>query len=98
MCTLLTKSNDVEYNIAMGAVPKGSPITSCRTPQMRLLAMQEVAERLGVSLQRVYEMGRLGLLPLVRLGRQIRIEEGQLTSWVEGGGKGLPAGWKRTPE
>jgi putative molybdopterin biosynthesis protein len=57
----------------------------------------EVADRLGVSLQRAYEMGRCGLLPIVRLGRQIRVEEARLMSWIESGGRALPGGWKRYP-
>lgn len=59
--------------------------------------MREVAERLGVSLQRAYEMGRCGLLPVVRLGRQMRVEEGRLISWINSGGRALPGGWKRNP-
>jgi excisionase family DNA binding protein len=62
-----------------------------------MLTVQEVAERLGVSLQRAYEMGRCGLLPIVRMGRQIRVEEARLMSWIESGGRGLPGGWKRYP-
>jgi excisionase family DNA binding protein len=62
-----------------------------------MLTMHEVADRLGVSLQRAYEMGRTGLLPIVRMGRQIRVEEGRLTSWIESGGRALPGGWKRYP-
>ncbi len=45
--------------------------------------MKEVMLRLGISLQRTYEMGRLGLLPVVRPGRQLRVEEGRLTSLLE---------------
>ena len=62
----------------MGAFSKSSPTVPYRAPQLRLLTMKEVAQRLGISLQRTYEMGRLGLLPVVRLGRQLRIEEGRL--------------------
>ena len=57
--------------------------------------MQHVAERLGVSLQRAYELGRAGILPVVRLGRQMRVEEGQLRAWIESGGRALPGGWRR---
>ena len=60
--------------------------------------MKEVALRLGISIQRAYEMGRLGLLPVVRLGRQLRVEEGRLASWVENGVRGLPGGWKRNSD
>jgi excisionase family DNA binding protein len=70
---------------------------SAAPSRIQMLTMQEVAERLGVSLQRAYEMGRTGLLPIVRMGRQIRVEEGRLTSWIESGGRALPGGWKRYP-
>lgn len=48
-----------------------------------------------VSLQRVYEMGRCGILPMVRLGRQIRVDEGRLAAWIRDAGRGLPGGWRR---
>jgi excisionase family DNA binding protein len=82
----------------MGASPKILSVVSNQLPHLRLLNMQEVAERLGVSLQRAYEMGRSGLLPVVRLGRQMRVEEGRLIAWVEGGGRALPGGWRRRPD
>jgi excisionase family DNA binding protein len=70
---------------------------SAAPSRIQMLTMHEVADRLGVSLQRAYEMGRTGLLPIVRMGRQIRVEEGRLTSWIESGGRALPGGWKRYP-
>ena len=70
---------------------------SAAPPRIQMLTMQEVADRLGVSLQRAYEMGRCGLLPIVRMGRQIRVEEARLMSWIESGGRALPGGWKRYP-
>lgn len=82
----------------MGASPKVQPVVSNQLQHLRLLNMQEVAERLGVSLQRAYEMGRSGLLPVVRLGRQMRVEEGRLIAWVDGGGRALPGGWRRRPD
>ena len=94
----MTEIYESEYNTAMGVVPKSSPTIQCPAPQLRLLTMKDVAQRLGISLQRTYEMGRLGLLPVVRLGRQIRVEEGRLASWVDGGGRGLPGGWKRNSD
>ena len=98
MRRLLTESSESEYNTAMGIVPKSSPTIQYLAPQLRLLTMKDVAQRLGISLQRTYEMGRLGLLPVVRLGRQIRVEEGRLASWIESGGRGLPGGWKRNSD
>ncbi len=64
--------------------------------RIQMLTMQEVADRLGVSLQRAYEMGRCGLLRSP-MGRQIRVEETRLMSWIESGGRALPGGWKRYP-
>jgi len=98
MPRLLTESNESEYNTAMGVVPKSSLTIHCQPQQLRLLTMKDVAQRLGISLQRTYEMGRLGLLPVVRLGRQLRVEEGRLTTWIQNGGRGLPGGWKRNSD
>ena len=67
------------------------PITN-QNGQMHicLLHMDEVAQRLGVSLQRAYELGRQGLLPIVRMGRQMRVEEHRLSEWIAAGGASLP--------
>jgi excisionase family DNA binding protein len=70
---------------------------SAAPARIQMLTMHEVADRLGVSLQRAYEMGRAGLLPIVRMGRQIRVEETRLMSWIESGGRALPGGWERYP-
>jgi excisionase family DNA binding protein len=57
--------------------------------------MPEVARILDISEQRVYELCRRGILPHVRIGRQIRIDKKVLEKWIEGGGQALPGGWKR---
>lgn len=92
------KISGLHYNTSMGASPKFLSLPLNQPSRLRLLNMQEVAERLGVSLQRAYEMGRTGLLPIVRLGRQMRVEEGRLVTWVEGGGRALPGGWRKRPD
>lgn len=56
----------------------------------RLLKMVEVAQILDVSEDRAYDLARRGLLPIVRLGRQVRVDEAKLTSWINAGGAGLP--------
>lgn len=53
---------------------------------MRLLTAKETAEILKVALPRVYELARAGLIPCVRMGRQIRFDEGALREWVDRGG------------
>ena len=62
---------------------------------MRLLTVQEVSEILRVPRSRAYELARQGLIPSVRLGRQVRIEESALHEWIGAGGRGLPGGWRR---
>jgi len=61
----------------------------------KLLKAQDVAQVLDVTESRVYDLVRQGLLPAVRLGRQIRFDPATLESWVVQGGKQLSGGWKR---
>ncbi len=56
---------------------------------MRLLTMTQVAKILQVSPSRVYELARQRLLPVVRLGRQIRVDEDELREWIKAGGQSL---------
>ena len=54
---------------------------------MRLIQAKRASEVLSVSLARLYELARLGIIPVVRLGpRQIRFDEEALTEWVRQGG------------
>ena len=62
--------------------------------QRRLISAVQAAPILGVTTNRVYELVRLNLLPCVRLGRQVRIDEAALFEWIARGGQGLAAGWK----
>lgn len=60
-----------------------------------LLTVLQVAELLQVNVTRVYEVCRLGLLPHVRIGRQVRISEDELKDWIQNGGTSLPGGWRK---
>ncbi len=54
---------------------------------MRLIQARRASEVLSVSLARLYELARLGVIPVVRLGpRQIRFDEEALTEWAKQGG------------
>ncbi len=54
---------------------------------MRLIQAKRASEVLSVSLARLYELARLGVIPVVRLGpRQIRFDEDALAQWVRNGG------------
>jgi len=62
---------------------------------MKLLTIKESSQILRISVQRGYELARTGILPVVRLGRQLRVSEEQLREFIENGGKPLPGGWRR---
>lgn len=65
---------------------------------IQIISASEVAEILGVSAIRVYEMARAGLLPagvVVRLGRQVRFNADALDRWIESGGRSWESGWRR---
>jgi excisionase family DNA binding protein len=54
-----------------------------RTEEDRLLAMPEVAERLGITLHHAREMGRRGELPVILVGeRRVRIRATALEEWI----------------
>jgi excisionase family DNA binding protein len=61
----------------------------------RLLTAGQAAERLDVTLARLYELARTGTLPAVRIGRQIRFSPETLAQWIDDGGQALAGGWKR---
>ncbi len=54
---------------------------------MKFLTVNQIAEQVQLSTARVYEAIRLGLLPAVRIGRQVRIEEQAFRDWVNQGGQ-----------
>jgi len=54
---------------------------------MSLIQAKRASEVLSVSLARLYELARLDVIPVVRLGpRQIRFDEDALAQWVRQGG------------
>lgn len=65
---------------------------------MKLLTTREVDALLGVRRGRTEELIRQGLLPAVRLGRQVRVEETSLRAWITAGGQAWPGGWRRAPQ
>jgi excisionase family DNA binding protein len=53
---------------------------------MQLLTADQIAKKLQVPKTRVYEMARLGLVPCVHMGRQIRFDLRTIEQWVSQGG------------
>lgn len=48
-----------------------------------LLRAEEVARVLGIGRSKVFEMLRAGELPVIRLGRSVRIPRRALAEWIE---------------
>ena len=64
---------------------------------MELLTITEVARVLRVRVPRAYQLARDGVLPTVRIGRQIRVEANALRNWVAQGGQPLDGCGESTP-
>jgi excisionase family DNA binding protein len=64
----------------------------------RLLKIYQAAEIMDVPVERAYALARDGILPVVHLGRQIRIAPEQFEEWIKNGGQALPGGWKYDKE
>jgi len=62
----------------------------------RLYRVPEVARILDTTEQRIYEMAREGVLPVVKLGRQVRVDRIALEKFIENGGQAYPGGWKKS--
>jgi excisionase family DNA binding protein len=60
-----------------------------------LLTIEQAAETLSVSYARAAQLAREGTLPVVRLGRQYRIDPDRLAEFIAAGGRALPGGWRR---
>ena len=59
-------------------------------PESELITIAEVAQLLGISRGRAYELVRARVLPAVHLGRQIRVARRQLQRFIDEGGRSLP--------
>jgi excisionase family DNA binding protein len=60
--------------------------------QMKLMSIETLAGVLGVPRSRAYELLRRNVIPVVRIGRQVRVAEDALRAWITSGGRGLEPG------
>ncbi|MBK7928949.1 MAG: helix-turn-helix domain-containing protein [Bryobacterales bacterium] len=65
------------------------PSENCPAPSEGLMTAVQVAKRLGVSRQRVYELIRRGSIEAVKIGRQRRVRSATLDEFIRRGGRGL---------
>jgi excisionase family DNA binding protein len=61
----------------------GSSRESTRHDRSQLLTLPQVAERLTIPETYAYELARRGTLPVVRLGKYVRVSLAELETWVE---------------
>lgn len=61
----------------------------------KLIEMREAADVLGVSLEQAYSLARSGILPVVRLGRLVRVDPDRLSEWIARGGASFSGGWRK---
>lgn len=62
------------------------------------LTLKQAADLLQVTYGRAADMARKGLLPVIRLGRQVRVCPEELEGFIKKGGRALPGGWRRLPQ
>ena len=60
-----------------------------------LITLRKTARILGVRESRAAELARQGILPVVRLGRQVRVDPHRLATFIQAGGQPLSGGWRR---
>lgn len=65
---------------------------------MRMLTVDEVAAMLRLPRGAVYRLASEHRIPVVRIGKRVRIPADSLQAWIEAGGAPLPGGWRREPD
>jgi excisionase family DNA binding protein len=61
-----------------------------QAPRPSLLTADEVAEILRVTPARLYGLARCGVLPSIRIGRQVRFAPAAIEQFIARGGYSLP--------
>lgn len=63
--------------------------------QHSLITAPTAARLLGVTVQRLYELSREGVVPSVRLGRSFRYSPSALNEFIQKGGVAWSGGWRK---
>jgi hypothetical protein len=64
-------------------------------PLPKLLRIETVAEALSITIPSARAAVRTNLLKGVHIGRQVRVDAGELAALIQRGGKCLPGGWRK---
>lgn len=70
--------------------PTGEAQPTSPRQRVKMLRASEVAELLDLPEKRVRILAREGIIPRVKVGRQIRFNEAELEAWIAAGGAGYP--------
>jgi len=62
---------------------------------MRLRGVDWLAEVLDCTVQSAYRLIREGIVPAVKLGRAVRVDEDMIREFVRNGGKAFAGGWRK---
>jgi len=62
----------------------------------KLQTIEWACEIIGIPKNSGYAMVRQGILPVVKVGRQYRVDPEVLREWIKNGGQAYPGGWRRT--
>ena len=57
--------------------------TEEETMERLLLRAEEVAETLGIGRSKTYELMASGVLPVIRIGRAVRVPSDRLRAWIK---------------
>ena len=63
--------------------------------ESELIDLRQTAKTLHITYGKAPELARQGVLPVVRLGRQVRVCPKRLAAFIASGGRALPGGWRR---
>ena len=63
-----------------------------------LETLDYAATRLSIRRKQAEELARRGILPVVRIGRQVRVDPAKLEDFIGSGGSALPGGWRHKPK
>ncbi len=78
-----TLAQPIEAAARNATIPTQSPPIARNSPgEKLLLRIEEAAERLSISRSKTYELISTGGLPVVRLGRSVRIPTEALRQWI----------------
>jgi len=61
----------------------------------KLLKVNEIAKMFGMTEERIYTLAREGILPVCRVGRQLRFSENAIKDFIVNGGQAFPGGWRK---